>query len=269
MADVAEQGFQEAADIQPAGAVYTLWRAVQPSSRFPSPIAMGLTAPPFADTTGLPGVTYYYTLTKYTPAEAAGGTLETSPEVSAVFPSPPAQAHAKDTDMTRIFSTGQLFVDTGGGPIELAVLQEISWEMPFQEKELRTAPWLNMFAEARAFYGGKMTMKAKNAEVRADALRILVAGVNTPAVPANPAAQPPTAAVPGVMTVGRIAVLPAFSAVFQTQDESGNLVSVTCGKVHAPGVTLPFKLEDYVYPDFTMVADEDAAGVVATWKFAV
>ena len=186
-------------------ATYTLWRSVDASFRFPSPIATGLAASPFTDLNVLPGVLYYYQVT-----ESNAGAVIYSNLASATAPVPVPTLYPKTTMSTRIFSTGTLFIDTGAGPIELATLQEISWEMPFQEKELRAAPWINMFAESRAFYGGKMTLKAKHATIHAEALAAVTGGTNVLPVAANPGAQPPTAAVPGVMTVGKTAILPPF-----------------------------------------------------------
>lgn len=244
-------------------ATYTLWRSIDPKFRFPSPIAVGLTGTSFSDTSALGGVTYYYQV-----MQTDVGSAETSNQAQATFPIPPPTTYPKDA-MTRIFSTGTLFVDTGAGPIEFATLQEIEYSVPYQEKELRAAPWINMFAEARAFYGGKMELKATYATILASGLAACTGGQNTLPTLANPAAQPPVAAAPGVMSVGTHAILPKFSAVFTTQDEAGNPVLVTCGNVRTPGLTLPFKREDYVMPNVSMIADEDANGTVATLKFAV
>lgn len=245
-------------------ASYILWRSVVPKSQFPVPIASGLTVPDFTDTSGLPGVTYYYTMT-----QTSNGITETTPEVSAVFPALPSVVHPKDTMSTRIFSTGTIFIDTGAGPVELMTLQSIEFSQAWQEKELRAAPWINMFAEARAFFGGKVELKAAYATILASGLAAVTAGINTPALPANAAAQPPTPAAPGLLTVGKTAVLPAMHAQFTGQDESGNVFTVTAQKVHAPGLTLPFKLDDYTMPDVTFVADPDASGNALTWQFTV
>lgn len=245
-------------------ATYTLWRSVDPNAQFPSPIQVGLTTLQFTDPNILLDVTYYYTLTR-----TDTGTLETSNQAAATARAAPAVIHPEDTMTTRIFSTGTLFVDTGAGPIEFATLQSISWDMPFQEKELHAAPWINMFAEARAFYGGKMTLKATYATILASGLAVVTGGTNVLPVAANAAAQPPTPASPGTLTVGTHAILPKFSAQFTTQDEAGNPIILTCAKVRTPGLVLPFKLDDYVMPDVSMIADEDANGVVGTWKFAV
>ncbi len=243
---------------------YAVWRSAVPKARFPAPIAMGLPAPDFTDTSGLPGATYYYTMTR----TADDGTTETTPETSAVFPALPAAPPAKDNTMsTRIFSTGTLFIDTGAGPVELMTLQSIEFSQAWQEKELRAAAWISMFAEARAFYGGKVELKAAYATILASGLAACVAGLNTPAIAANPVAQPPTPATPGLLTVGKTAVLPAMLAQFTGQDELGNVFTVTAQKVHAPGLTLPFKLDDYTMPDVTFIADPDANGNALTWAF--
>lgn len=243
---------------------YTFWRSTVPASRFPVPIATGLASPTFTDTAGLAGVRYYYTMTK-----VDSGVSTQSNEASAVFPALAATTYAKDTMSTRIFSTGTLFIDTGAGPLEFAILQEIEWQMPFQEKELRAAPWINMFAEARAFYGGKMTLKAKNATILAAGLAAATGGTNTLPVAADADAMPPVIAAPGVMSVGKTAILPHFAAVFTTQDENGDVITLTCQNVRTPGLTLPLKLDDYAMPDVQMIADKDENGVVGVWLFAV
>lgn len=271
MPDVAEQGYPEAADAggasaaPPGGSSYAVWRSAVPRSRYPVPIATGLAAPDFVDTSGIPGATYYYTMTR----TAADGTTEATPEVPAVFPALPATPHAKDTMSTLVFSTGTLFIDTGAGPVEMMTLQSIEFSQAWQEKELRAAPWINMFAEARAFYGGKVELKASYATILASGLAAVTAGLNTPAAPANPAAAPPTPAVPGLLTVGKKAILPAMHAQFTGQDEFGNPFTATAQKVHAPGVTLKMALDNYTMPDVTFVADEDANGNVLTWQFTV
>jgi len=245
---------------------YSLWRSTQPGSRFPSPVATGLTlaqVQSYTDLAVLPGVRYYYTARR----TAADGSVSTSAEVSAVAPFPPSAPRGDSMSALRVFSTGSLFVDLGAGPIELMTLQDITFTQEFQEKELRAAPWLNMFAETRAFYGGKVELKATYATILASGLAACVAGINRPAVAANLAAQPPVLAAPGLVTVGKHAVLPAMSAQFAGQDEQGNPFTVTAARVHAPGLTLPFKLDDYAMPNVRLVADPDATDKVLVYQF--
>lgn len=247
---------------------YSLWRSTQPGSRFPAPVATGLSLAQvqgYVDSAVLPGIRYYYTATR----TADGGGTATSPEVSAVAPFPPSVPPLGDPmSPIRIFSTGTLFVDLGAGPVELMTLQGIDFTQEFQTKELRAAPWLNMFAEARAFYGGKVEMKASYATILAAGLAAVVAGVNTPPSAGDPAAQPPVPAAPGVVRVGKHALLPPMSAVFRTQDETGRPLTFTAQRVHAPGLSLALKLDDYTLPDVRLIADPDANDVVGVWQFA-
>ena len=74
-------------------------------------------------------------------------------------------------------------------------------------------------------------------------------------------------AAPGLVTVGKHAVLPAMSAQFAGQDEQGNPFTVTAARVHAPGLTLPFKLDDYAMPNVRLVADPDATDKVLVYQF--
>lgn len=242
---------------------YSFYRSLQPNDPHAYPIALDLTAPTFTDDAVLPGVQYWYRYSK----TVDGGQPVFSADVSAIEPFPPSPAPKGSQMSRRIFSTGQLFFDIGSGPQELAVLQDIEYALTFQDKALYTAPWLGTHARTRAYYGGEMKMKATNAVFSAAACVALTGAASIAPVAANPGAVPPVAGSPGIVRLTGTAALPRFSGQFTTQDESGNPVVVTCGNVRAPGMTIPYKLDDFAMPNFSMIADPDSNGNVAIWTF--
>lgn len=157
-----------------------------------------------------------------------------------------------------VFSTGRLYArDINGAAdddVEFAVLNNISVDHKSQKKELFAPPQVSMFPVAAAFFGANLALKAAFCTINADALRA-VTGMEAAGTD------------PIVLTAPKVFALPVFQAVFEAQDVNGKTIKLTCANVRAPGVQIPFRLEDFTMPDVDLEAYPDAEGNVGTWEF--
>ena len=146
---------------------------------------------------------------------------------------------------TRLFSTGTLKVGPVGtasaAMTVIADLQDIEVAVTFQEKEMRDAPQNNMFAETRAFYGGKAEIKATVGDFNKQLLLLAIGAVSTDNL---------------TFTIGKLSKPGFYKIEIDTVDpDSGVAVTIVAYRFSSPNLTTAFKLDDYVMPAFSGQAD--------------
>lgn len=146
---------------------------------------------------------------------------------------------------TRLFSTGILKVGPLGAAsaamIVIADLQDIEINVTFQEKEMRDAPQNNMFAETRAFYGGKAEIKATVGDFNKQLLLLAIGAVSTDNL---------------TFTIGKLSKPTFYKIEIDTVDpDTGVAVTIIAYRFSSPNLATAFKLDDFVMPNFNGLAD--------------
>lgn len=146
---------------------------------------------------------------------------------------------------TRLFSTGTLKVgDIGAAAaamIVVADLQDISLDISFQDKEMRDAAQNNMFAETRAFYGGKCEIKATVGDFSKELLKRAIGAASTDQL---------------TFTIGKHSVPQFYKVEIDTLDpDTGKAVTIVVYRFSSPNLALSFKLDDFVMPSFSGMGD--------------
>ncbi|BDI27986.1 hypothetical protein CCAX7_000370 [Capsulimonas corticalis] len=138
--------------------------------------------------------------------------------------------------------------------ITLALLQDVAVSNKANKKLLYGPAWVSVHPQDVGFSGAMATIKATVAMIKSDALRKLTGAAET------------TAVVNGVTvlteTMNKVVALPSFAAALQTQDTTGRVQTWTYMNVRAPGVDIPFKMEDFAMPGFELTAFPDSQGVL-------
>ena len=149
------------------------------------------------------------------------------------------------TTATRIFSTGTLKIGALGAAsaalVVIADLQDIEVAVTYQEKEMRDAPQNNMFAESRAFYGGKAEIKATVGDFNKQLLVLAIGAITTD----NLTYSITKASKPAFYKVELDTLCP----------DTGVAVTIVAYRFSSPNLTSAFKLDDYVMPAFSGQAD--------------
>lgn len=137
----------------------------------------------------------------------------------------------------------------------LAIVKDIKSSSKTQRKVLYGPAWVNRFPTDVGFFGGNVEFEATNASIRHDTLRKLIAATETTGTDTS------NNAATYIETVGKTIALPSFAAVLQTQNTDGSKVQIwTFFNCRAPGVEIPFKIEDFAMPKFNFCAYPDANG---------
>jgi len=138
-----------------------------------------------------------------------------------------------------------------GNPVTFAILQDVQIEASFAEKQLYGA---NQFPVDTARGQGKLTIKAKNAEIKAQAFNDLflngtsvVSGSTTTVTVNN---QPMGAA-------------PFFSLSFSLTYQ-GKTCTITFPRCTSSKLGLNFKNDDYTIPELDITACQDSTGKLFT-----
>ncbi len=138
--------------------------------------------------------------------------------------------------------------------IPFAVVQNAEMEWKWASKDLFGPAAVSDFPLDVGFSEAMWTVKVGNAGIRADSLQQVVASQ-----------------LSGTTTLTnelpQTIAMPAFAASLATTDTLGNPVTFTMNNCRAKGVTLPFKLNDFVVEEFELMALEDENGVVGTVVF--
>ncbi len=147
--------------------------------------------------------------------------------------------------VTRLFSTGTLKIgDIGAASAAITVigdLQDIELAVTYQEKEMRDAAQNNMFAETRAFYGGKAEIKATVGDFNKALLTRAIGAVTTDQL---------------TFTIGKQSRPGFFKVEIDTVDpDTGIAVTIVAYRFSSPNLTTAFKLDDFVMPSFNGQAD--------------
>ena len=223
----------------PAPESYNLYRGT--SSGGETLYASGITSTQYLDTAAAPRTTYW----GYVKAVVVGVEGAASNE---------ATITTGQQDLI-LFSSGTLFCDTGSGPVEFALVQDVAVLITGKRKLLYDAPQVSIFPADVGLYGREAYMQAVSASFNATALQMALGATQSGANPI-------------VETLGRTVTLPKFSAVLTTQSTGGLQQIFTFGNVRAPGITLPAKLEDFTLPQFAMQGYPDAGGTLASIQMA-
>lgn len=146
----------------------------------------------------------------------------------------------------RLFSTGDLYIGDIGAAranmTKIADLQDIELAVTYQEKEMRDAAQNNMFAETRAFYGGKAEIKATVGDFNKALLLRTIGAI---------ASQDNL-----TFSITKHSRPTFFKVEIDTLDpDTGLAVVIVAYRFSAPNLTTAFKLDDYVLPSFNGQAD--------------
>ncbi len=146
----------------------------------------------------------------------------------------------------RLFSTGTLKVgDIGALPaamIVVADLQDISVDVTYQEKEMRDAAQNNMFAETRAFYGGKVEIKATVGDFSKELIKRNLGAV--------------VSADNLTYSITKKSKPTFYKVSIDTLDpDTAQAVTIIVYRFSSPGLTNAFKLDDFVMPSFNGQGD--------------
>jgi len=140
-----------------------------------------------------------------------------------------------------------------GSPATFAILQDVQVDLSFAEKMLYGA---NQFPVDVARGQGKISIKAKNAEIKAALFNDLFMGG--------------TAVVAGSTTTVTVnnqpmGTTPFFSLSFSLTKD-GKVTTITFPKCSSSKLGMGFKNEDYTIPELDISAFQDATGKLYTFS---
>ncbi len=140
----------------------------------------------------------------------------------------------------------QVYTDS----IQLAVVQEGSAAVMYDDKLLYTDRGSSAFPIDVAFYGGKMTFSGKNVGIRADAVAQLAKSVLSGSNPL-------------VNTVGpKFVTIPEGILTFNALDTNGKTIVYILQHARSKGIKLEAKLDDYMMQGFDFFSFAGTDGVV-------
>lgn len=163
-------------------------------------------------------------------------------------PAPPATSLRE----VHIFSTGTLYADVEGTPVELALLQNVAMTIKGAEKRLYDCPIRSVYPIDVAFCEGQALMQAETASISPSGIVKLLGGSLS------------GTSVLQLLTLSKTLLKMPFSLTLTLQDTTGKQHVWTLNNVYCPDLKLPVKAADFLMPDFNLIGLPDVGGIVAT-----